>query len=46
MNQITVKNVVKDLNLEVIYGNSFLDNLVTKSTSSRPSVEIYAGYFI
>ena len=45
MNQITVKNVVKDLNLEVIYGNSFLDNLVTKSTSSRPSVEIYAGYF-
>lgn len=45
MNQITVKNIVKDLNLEVIYGNSFLDNLVIKSTSSRPSVEIYAGYF-
>ncbi len=45
MNQITVKNIVKDLDLEVIYGNSFLDNLVIKSTSSRPSVEIYAGYF-
>ena len=45
MNQITVKNIVKDLNLEVIYGNSFLDNVVVKSTSSRPSVEIYAGYF-
>jgi HPr kinase/phosphorylase len=45
MNQITVKNVVKDLKLEVIYGNSFLDKVVVKPTSSRPSVEIYAGYF-
>ena len=45
MNQITVKNVVNDLKLEVIYGNSFLDYPVVKSTSSRPSVEIYSGYF-
>ncbi len=45
MNNITVKNVVNDLNLEVIYGNSYLDKLVLKPTSSRPSVEIYAGYF-
>lgn len=45
MNNITVKNVVNDLNLEVIYGNSFLDYNVNKPTSSRPSVEIYAGYF-
>ncbi len=42
---VTVKNVMNALNLEVIYGNSFLENSVTKAMSSRPSVEMYAGYF-
>lgn len=45
MSTITVKNIIKDLKLEVIYGNSYLDKQITKSTSSRPSVEIYSGYF-
>lgn len=42
---VTVKHVKDALNLEVIYGNSFLDNAVTKAMSSRPSVEMYGGYF-
>ena len=45
MSDVVVKNVVEELNLEVIYGNSYLDKKVSKMMSSRPSVEIYSGYF-
>ncbi len=45
MSNVIVKNIVEELKLEVIYGNSFLDNKVLKMMSSRPSVEIYSGYF-
>lgn len=45
MSKVKVSDVVKALDLEVIYGNSFLDGSVKKAMSSRPSVEIYAGYF-
>lgn len=45
MSDVVVKNVVKELNLEVIYGNNYLDKKVLKTMSSRPSVEIYSGYF-
>ena len=45
MSDVVVKNVVEELNLEVIYGNSYLDKKVLKMMSSRPSVEIYSGYF-
>ncbi len=45
MSKVTLKKLVKALNLEVIYGNNFLDRNVSKTMSSRPSVEIYSGYF-
>ncbi|CDD21247.1 hPr kinase/phosphorylase [Firmicutes bacterium CAG:313] len=45
MNKVTLKKLVKELNLEVIYGNSYLERTVTKAMSSRPSVEMYCGYF-
>ena len=41
MNKVTLKKLVKELNLEVIYGNSYLERTVTKAMSSRPSVEMY-----
>lgn len=45
MGKVKLNDMVKALDLEVIYGNSFLKNTVSKAMSSRPSVEIYAGYF-
>lgn len=45
MSKVTLKKLVKALNLEVIYGNSYLERTVSKAMSSRPSVELYAGYF-
>ena len=30
MNKVTLKKLVKELNLEVIYGNSYLERTVTK----------------
>lgn len=45
MSKVKLIDVVKALDLEVIYGNSFLKNSVSKAMSSRPSVEIYSGYF-
>lgn len=45
MSKVKLIDVIKSLNLEVIYGNSFLKNNVSKAMSSRPSVEIYSGYF-
>lgn len=45
MSKVTLKKIVKALDLEVIYGNSYLDRTVSKPMSSRPSVELYAGYF-
>lgn len=45
MSDVKVKNVVKELELDVIYGNSYLEKDVSKAMSSRPSVEIYSGYF-
>lgn len=45
MSKVTLKKLVKALNLEVIYGNNFLERSVSKAMSSRPSVEIYSGYF-
>ena len=46
MSDVVVKNVVEELNLEVIYGNSYLDKKVSKMMSSRPSVEIYSDILI
>lgn len=45
MSKVQVKNVQKALKLEVIYGNSYLAKTISKMMSSRPSVEIYSGYF-
>lgn len=45
MSKVKLNDVIKALDLEVIYGNSFLKNGVGKAMSSRPSVELYAGYF-
>lgn len=45
MKKVLLNEVVKDLNLQVIWGNDFLKKDVIKPMSSRPCVEIYAGYF-
>lgn len=45
IDRITVKNVVDNLKLEVLSGEEYLDREVTRSTSSRPGVEIYSDYF-
>ena len=45
MKKVILKEVVKALNLQVVWGNDFLEREVIKPMSSRPCVEIYAGYF-
>lgn len=45
MKKVFLKEVVKELNLQVIWGTDFLKTEVIKPMSSRPCVEIYAGYF-
>ncbi len=45
MKKVILKEVAKSLNLQVIWGNDFLEKEVIKPMSSRPCVEIYAGYF-
>lgn len=45
MKKVILKEVAKALNLQVIWGNDFLEKEVIKPMSSRPCVEIYAGYF-
>lgn len=45
MKKVLLKEVAKALNLQVIWGNDFLEKEVIKPMSSRPCVEIYAGYF-
>ena len=44
-NTITVKDCIKALKLDIIEGAEFIDREVSRSTISRPGVEIYAGYF-
>lgn len=43
--KVTIKNVVENLKMEVLFGNEYLDREVTKSMTSRPGVEIYSDYF-
>ena len=43
--KVLVKDLVKALKYEVIYGNEFLENEITRDVVSRPGVEIYSGYF-
>lgn len=45
MKKVLLNEVVKELNLQVIWGNDFLKKEIIKPMSSRPCVEIYAGYF-
>ena len=45
MKRVLLSEVVKELNLQVIWGNEFLKREVIKPMTSRPSVEIYAGYY-
>lgn len=45
MKKVMLNEVVKDLKLQVIWGTDFLKKEVIKPMSSRPCVEIYAGYF-
>ncbi len=45
MKKVLLSEVVKELNLQVIWGSDFLKKEVLKPMSSRPCVEIYAGYF-
>ena len=43
--KVTVKDVVENLKMEVLFGEDYLSNEVTKSMTSRPGVEIYSDYF-
>ena len=45
VDKLTVRNVVKDLEIEVLFGEEYLDNEVIRPVLSRPGVEIYSGYF-
>ena len=45
MNKVSLNKLLNALNLEVIYGNNHLERYVSKAMSSRPSVEMYCGYF-
>jgi len=45
MKKVLLNEVVKELNLQVIWGNDFLKREINKPMTSRPSVEIYTGYF-
>lgn len=45
MKKVMLNEVVKELNLQVIWGTEFLKKEIIKPMSSRPCVEIYAGYF-
>lgn len=42
---VIVKNLVEELKLQVIAGETFLDREIKRSVLSRPGVEIYADYF-
>lgn len=43
--EITVKDIIEELKLEVICGEEYLDRKITRSVLSRPGVEIFADYF-
>ena len=45
INKVTVGQIVKHLKMEVLCGEDYLDNEVTRSMTSRPGVEIYSDYF-
>lgn len=45
MEKITVKEIVTKGNLEIVFGNDYLERTIHKALLSRPSVEIYSGYF-
>ena len=43
--KITIQNLVKNLKLQVLFGEEFLDRKITRHMTSRPGVEIYSDYF-
>lgn len=43
--KVTIKEVVKNLKMQVLSGEEYLDREVTRSITSRPGVEIYSDYF-
>ncbi|HHU56019.1 MAG TPA: HPr(Ser) kinase/phosphatase [Acholeplasmataceae bacterium] len=43
--EVTIKDIVEELELEVISGEEYLDRRVTRSVLSRPGVELFADYF-
>ncbi len=43
--KVTLNDVVRDMKLDVLSGEEYLDREVTRSMSSRPGVEIYSDYF-
>lgn len=45
MSEVTLKEIVKALQLEVIWGTDFLTRTVKKEMLSRPSIEMFGGYF-
>ena len=45
IHKVTVKDVVQNLKMQILFGEEYLSNEVTKSMTSRPGVEIYSDYF-
>ena len=43
--KVTVRDVVENLKMQILFGEEYLSNEVTKSMTSRPGVEIYSDYF-
>lgn len=43
--KITIQSLVKNLKLKVLFGEQYLDRIITRHMTSRPGVEIYSDYF-
>ena len=43
--KVTVKDVVVNLKMQVLFGEEFLDRIVTRQMTSRPGVELHSDYF-
>jgi len=42
---VTIDNLVKNLKLKVLFGDEYIDRIITRHMTSRPGVEIYSDYF-
>ena len=45
MSTVTLKQIVKDLGLDIFWGSELLARKVKKAQVSRPCIEVYGNYF-